>query len=39
MIIHLDQHLVRKTDIERSSAETDNHISPSLEIYYINIVK
>ena len=37
MIFHLNQHLVRITDIKRSITETDNYTSPSLEIYYVNI--
>ena len=37
MIFHLNQHLVRITDIKRSFVETDNYTSPSLDIYYINI--
>ena len=37
MIFHLNQHLVRITDIKRSSTETDNYTSPSLEVYYVNI--
>ena len=37
MIFHLNQHLVRITDIKRSFTETDNYTSPSLEIYYVNI--
>ena len=37
MIFHLNQHLVRITDIKRSFIETDNYTSPSLEIYYVNI--
>ena len=37
MIFHLNQHLVRVTDIERSFTENDNYTCPSLEIYYINI--
>ena len=37
MIFHLNQHLVRITDIKRSFTETDNYTSPSLIIYYVNI--
>ena len=37
MIFHLNQHLVRITDIKRSFTEDDNYTSPSLEIHYINI--
>ena len=37
MIFHLNQHLVRITDIKRSFVETGNYTSPSLDIYYINI--
>ena len=37
MIFHLNQHLVRITNIKLSFVETDNYISPSLENYYINI--
>ena len=37
MIFHLNQHLVRITDIKRSFTETDNYSSPSLEVYYVNI--
>ena len=37
MIFHLNQHLVRITDIKRSFIETDNYTSPSLVIYYVNI--
>ena len=37
MIFHLNQHLVRITDIKRSFIETDNYTSPSLLIYYVNI--
>ena len=37
MIFHLNQHLVRITDIKRSFTETDNYTFPSLEIYYVNI--
>ena len=37
MIFHLNQNLVRITNIKRSFTETDNYTSPSLEIHYINI--
>ena len=37
MIFHLNQHLVRITDIKRSFVETDKYTSPSLDIHYINI--
>ena len=37
MIFHLNQHLVRITDIKRSFIETDNYTSPSLIIHYVNI--
>ena len=37
MIFHLNQHLVRITDIKRFFTETDNYTSPFLEIYYVNI--
>ena len=37
MTFHLNQYLVRITDIKRSFIETDNYTSPSLEIYYVNI--
>ena len=37
MIFHLNQHLVRITDIKRSFTETDFYISLSLEIRYFNI--
>ena len=36
MIFHLNQHLVRITDIKRSFVERDNYSSPFLDIYYIN---
>ena len=37
MIFHLNQLLVRITDIKRSFTETDDYTSPSLEIHYINV--
>ena len=37
MVFHLNQHLVRITDIKRSFTETDFYVSPSLEIRYFNI--
>ena len=35
-MFHLNQHLVRITDIKLSITENDNFISRSLEIHYIN---
>ena len=39
MFFHLNQHLVRITDMKRYFLENDNYTSLSLEIHYINMDK